>query len=974
LDKGKITAVFATLLLITTIIASLLPQATATPTTITTITPNSGPVGTTVRVTGEIDTVNGSYQILWDGESVKNGTAVEKAVNDTFVVPLSAEDDHNVTLYDMDAQTESPPELFTVTTSYSVSAEPARIQEGLNTNITVDINEAEANATYTLTINVTDPQPQTYTAALNVSTNTTGSGSNSTLYYGNFSAGANTNYVGTYTIAVIAINETLTTGNFTVGLTDKLEYRRTETVHIRCAGYKANETVTINITTAGVPVADYPKNVTASSDGIVTHSWEIPIGITPGTYTVSLTNATMQGTVKPVLDIQNFGIERIFIDPTSGRWGTMVWVVGKIVTSNGTYQILWNGKSVKEGIAQSDGAVNDTFIVPPSAKGDHNITLYDVNQTTESIPSTFEVTTSCYVLAEPARIVEGLSTTITVGVREAEANVNYTFTINITDPLNRNWTANSLVMTDGDGSGGNSTEYPGDFVDADTDYLGTYSLAVNATLATGSFTVGLTDELEYRRTNEVIIRGSGYDAEEIVTVNITIAGVSVEGYPKNLTAAPDGVVTYFWTIPENATLGIYSLTLANATTPGTVKLVRDIQNFTVIEIIVYCQAQNKYDKEPLAGVSVRVFLKETYVTSGKTNKTGWIDFRLDRGNYTFMAFWKMELVGSLENQSVTGNVTEYVLQRMFNVECELAHITITISDEADHPLPFINVTLTSNKTGTLTVKTNYTGVIATNTFTNTSYTIETRRYGHLFNTTLIENLTVTRWINITCPTYTLFVHVLDSKELPLQNVQVTVYEWSSWVLVGCGTTDNQGNVDLSATFGRYKVKVYGAVLDREVVLNETVVDLIEDGFFVVIHCGIFNVDLYVEALDYFGQPIPKALVEVERKFGLEWVKIDSLPTGLDGFARFVPLRGLVGGDCRVSIYVAGKLCGIRNLYLDGSKQILFNIGKYTMIVGHPVETSQLIVYISIGLLVVVFGLALTYRRLLRRFVKKKEES
>ncbi len=104
------------------------------------------------------------------------------------------------------------------------------------------------------------------------------------------------------------------------------------------------------------------------------------------------------------------------------------------------------------------------------------------------------------------------------------------------------------------------------------------------------------------------------------------------------------------------------------------------------------------------------------------------------------------------------------------------------------------------------------------------------------------------------------------------------------------------------------------------------------------------------------------------------MKIENRTTGSDGFARFVPLRGHVGGDIRVSVYVAEKLGGIKHLYLDGTKQILFKIDKYAMIFGHPVETSQLIVYISIGLLVVVFGITLTYRKLLRKSVRKKEES
>jgi endo-1,4-beta-D-glucanase Y len=149
------------------------------------------------------------------------------------------------------------------------------------------------------------------------------------------------------------------------------------------------------------------------------------------------------------------------------------------------------------------------------------------------------------------------------------------------------------------------------------------------------------------------------------------------------------------------------------------------------------------------------------------------------------------------------------------------------------------------------------------------------------------------------------------------------------------------------------------------------IDLIEDGLSVVIHSKIFNIDLSVKALDYFGQPVPNAMVEIERKVGQEWVEVDSSPTGLNGLAS---LNSIVGGDYRISIYLGGKLAGIKQLYLAESKQILFKIDTYTVIAGYPVETSHLVTYVSIVLLVVVFSLALTYRRLLRRFLKKKTES
>ena len=255
-----------------------------------------------------------------------------------------------------------------------------------------------------------------------------------------------------------------------------------------------------------------------------------------------------------------------------------------------------------------------------------------------------------------------------------------------------------------------------------------------------------------------------------------------------------------------------------------------------------------------------------------------------------------------------------------------------------------------------------------------SYTIKAQRHGFLFNETLIELLPQSLInMTITCPTYTMFVHVLDSQGLSLQNVQVMAYEWNGSVLVRSRYTNDQGNINFSLTFGRYKVKVYNdsAVLEREVVLNETMINLIEDGLAVVIHSKIFNIDLSVKALDYFGQPIPKAMVEIERKFGQEWIKIDNSTTGLDGLAS---LNSIVGGDYRISIYLAGKLAGIKQLYLAESKQILFKIDTYAVIGGYPVETIQLVTYVSIVLLVVAFSLALTYRRLLRRFLKKKAES
>jgi hypothetical protein len=113
------------------------------------------------------------------------------------------------------------------------------------------------------------------------------------------------------------------------------------------------------------------------------------------------------------------------------------------------------------------------------------------------------------------------------------------------------------------------------------------------------------------------------------------------------------------------------------------------------------------------------------------------------------------------------------------------------------------------------------------------------------------------------------------------------------------------------------------------------------------------------------------MVEIERKIGQEWIKIGNSTTSSDGLSS---LNSIIGGDYRVSIYLAGKLAGTNQLHVGESKQILFKIDGYAVIAGYPVEIIPLITYVSIVLLVLVFSLALTYRRLLRRFLKQKSES
>ena len=670
------------------------------------------------------------------------------------------------------------------------------------------------------------------------------------------------------------------------------------------------------------------------------------------------------------------------IDPPSGSVGTEVRVNGTIDTANGTYILRWDERlDVTTGNA-TEFDVYASFIVPqtsgmPDLGRDVLIELID-NKTRSIANATFRLYTEYCIKAVvpllPFQLQEGQETDIWVNVTGGVANTIYVANITVKDPANTtSWATVSLTNTTTTGYGDGKRRYPTDFsAGAHTNYTGTYHIAFNETLAIRNFTVGLTDRAEYVRrylekgieTNgKVSIRASGYHENETVTVNITYhenktaPGKPVKGYPKSVNASAGGVVTDSWRIPDNASLGIYMVALTNATS---VKPKVDIQNFTVIEITVYCQPQNRYDPHPspLPDVSIGVYDKEGYVGSGISNRTGWVNFLLDRGNYTFRAFWKRVPVGSL-NGSTTGTTTGYFLQMKFYIKCELVHIKMVVSDESVPPrrLPFINVTLISNRT-TDSFETNYTGTVSTNTFTNITYRIEARRYGHLFFNQSIGNLTSTPpQINITCPTYTLFIHASDSKERPIRNATVEVIEWSSGRIAGLGKTSEWGSVRLDCTFGRYKVRVYNA--GQTIILNETVVEMTRNQFYLMLHCRTVNLDLSVKVVDYFGQPIPNAVVKIER----ENLEVLNLTTGPDGIAS---KNKLLGGDyrapARISLYVAGRLQGVKSLYLDESREIIFQVGDYVMVGGYPVESNQLVTAISLTILVVFCALTLIYRR------------
>jgi 5-hydroxyisourate hydrolase-like protein (transthyretin family) len=300
---------------------------------------------------------------------------------------------------------------------------------------------------------------------------------------------------------------------------------------------------------------------------------------------------------------------------------------------------------------------------------------------------------------------------------------------------------------------------------------------------------------------------------------------------------------------------------------------------------------------------------------------------------------------------------------------------------AGSPVPFVdialklNFTTRDNKTTSqiLSMLTNVTGTAKLrNLFTNETYQVEARRYNLLFTTqTLtIEPSPTSALISLelTLPTYTMNVHVLDSKTAPVSRVEIRVYEWASGVTSPLMSlqTNASGDGSFSLPFGIYRLKAY----EGDVFLGETLLSLVQNQSNFTFSLSALNVDVTVTVLDYFGRPIANAMVEIERKIAQEYLGIDKKSTGADGSATF---PSILGGDSRISVYVAGKLVAAKTQLLDGtSSQVTFNIGEYITIVGYPVETSLFVLFSF--MLVLVILLVIINRKRIIQVARRKPAS
>jgi hypothetical protein len=283
-------------------------QDQTSPVAITQISPSRNvPVGARLLLQGTINTLNGSYQILLDQESVATGKANKYLVSVYFNVPEVIEGTHTLTLTDLSTSTNATNQLQ-ISTAYAVTPVPSSIQERSSTTLNVTVMGGIPDKSYTVSVSVVLPSPisSVYSKTMSLGTPDSKGTAAAQLIFPDSSfqpSGSLTDYAGSYTVLV---NQTLAESHFTVGFLDAASYMRGQVVTVKATGYQPNQQANLTINLAATGETFSHQTVTASADGTISTIWAVPSNTPLGGYTAKIT--TLQGTPKAIVDSQTFTV------------------------------------------------------------------------------------------------------------------------------------------------------------------------------------------------------------------------------------------------------------------------------------------------------------------------------------------------------------------------------------------------------------------------------------------------------------------------------------------------------------------------------------------------------------------------------------------------------------------------------------------------------------------------------------------
>jgi hypothetical protein len=658
----------------------------------------------------------------------------------------------------------------------------------------------------------------------------------------------------------------------------------------------------------------------------------------------------------------------VSVTPDEGTVGTEVAVIGEIETVNGSYEVLFDDMVVLSGVA-STVDVADSFRVPNSTAGVHEIKLRDVSNESESGSVDFTVIPDYFVKAEALPVTkqfqEGSNVTLFSAITGEETNKTLRVRIEVVDPENGTYsTAEFLMQTGLLGNTSMSRVFPTDFGnESHSSFVGDYILmlvsSANETLATGSFAIGLTDATEYSRFQTVNIKAANYSDYDQITVIIEF---DEETMFQSTPVASNGSIEVNWTIPANASLGTYSLTVDRkpiAKTPP------DLQDFTITSASYACKVRAvDTDSKPVKGVLIEANnLTDNAVSENFTDADGFVSFLLEATNYTFIAFWNSSTspraqVGETSLISLSKNFTGETEHLLIN--CSLAKLIIVARNEAGTALPLVETQINFTYVSRLEVPideslTSQTAIDGTAEFpvliTNINYTLIVGRYGNRFGEYWV-NVTKSTTVNVTAPTHRLTLTIYDRNQTRLIGAQVKVFEASTGQnapegdYVKAVMSNDVGEAEFNFTFGRY-----GVIVSMEgIQVNKTYIDVVTQPTESSIFCSLYPLTLNITVQDYFGQGIGSANVTVER----EGRRVASSNTQGNGIVQF---DELIGGDYRVIVIMGEETYAIKEVRLHEPEAVDFRIAEVTSIGGFLIGTSAFLSILLIVVLIAIFSIS-----------------
>jgi len=651
----------------------------------------------------------------------------------------------------------------------------------------------------------------------------------------------------------------------------------------------------------------------------------------------------------------------------NGTVGKLMNLEGTIYTSYGPYKVIVGNTVVASGT--SDGYLVDTnFTVPQLPGGGYNLILEDVSQgnlnSTGSTPETFTILTSYSVSPVSSYIQEGGTEVLNFGVTGGAAGTSYAAGVSVIlpSPLNTNYsttvklgTPNQLGNANAQVTFPSSSFQPSSTVNNATDYAGSYTVYFNESegLAQGQFSVGFLDSTTYHRGQTVTVKAIGYQSGQTATLTVVSSSTGAAlSSSQSLTAASDGSITTTFSVPSNAEIGKYNVTIT--TTSGTPKLLRDSEIFSVPGYPIIITTVNLAG-EVVPSIVVQAHDESAAASYNSTSQIdGTADFNLETGPYTLAAYWKNIEVGQT-NITVSGASS-------FTLQCRLTDLVVSVQNENGTSLIFVNLDVTC-KYGSSQIEnvSGQTGPSGTCVFNSTltgagaSYTIQASMYNQVFNA---GNDTVSSLpaqavchVVIICPTEQLTINVVGYTNAPISGASLKLVELTNGLFYTT-TTDSSGSAIAPVTFGMYKLQIY----QNSILLNETTIDAFSKGQY-QIRCTLYGIQVLVSVVDYFGQPISNANVTVN---GPSSERLSAV-TPRDGTAAF---NNIIGGNLQIVAFAPGAESNYQavSLTVDKPTSVQIKMDGYIVLGPFLIPTSALLTIIIVLVAIILLVAIEVYRR------------